>query len=476
MIKFGTGGWRAVIGDEFTRENIQKLSKALVMKMRNEGVADKGIVMGYDRRFLSKEAVFWACEVFAKEGIKSWFINRSSPTPLIMFYVMKHDFPYGMMVTASHNPAIYNGIKVFTAGGRDADEGQTQDIENYIREVERACENGRKIEIMDYDQAVEEGLVIEFNPLNEYLDNIIETVNIQAIRDKGLRIALDPMYGVSQTSLKTLLSIARCDVETIHERHDTLFGGKLPSPSAHTLRSLQNYVLDRGCDIGIATDGDADRIGVIDDTGKFLHPNDILVLLYYYLVKYKGWKGAAVRNIATTHMLDKVAAEFGENCYEVPVGFKYISAKMQETNAIIGGESSGGLTVRGHINGKDGIYAASLLVEMIAVTGKKLSQIMEDIHKEYGNIYMEERDYKFSIEKKADIFRVLMEDKLLPEMDYEIERVSYLDGCKVYFKNGGWIISRFSGTEPLLRIFCEMPEAEDAVKLCEVYEEFLGLK
>ena len=183
-----------------------------------------------------------------------------------------------------------------------------------------------------------------------------------------------------------------------------------------------------------------------------------------------------VRNIATTHMLDKVAETFGEVCYEVPVGFKHISAKMKETGAIIGGESSGGLTVQGHINGKDGIYAAALLVEMLAVTGKKLSQIMEDIRKECGSIHMEERDYKFTQKEKEELQRILMEDKLFPELPEEIDHVSYLDGSKIYFKNGGWVIARFSGTEPLLRIFCEMPDRDRAAEICGIYEEFLGLK
>ena len=296
MVKFGTGGWRAIIGEDFTKANIQKLSKALALKMKNEGVADDGIVLGYDRRFLSKEAMRWAAEVFAREGITSYLINRSSPTPLIMYYVMKHELHYGMMITASHNPAIYNGIKVFTYGGRDADEIQTRDIENYIEDIADG-----EVAAAEYQEAVKDELIIEINPLNEYLDNIINSINMQAIRERGVRVALDPMYGVSETSLKTILLTARCDVQTIHERHDTLFGGKLPSPSAQTLRSLINRVKDYHCDIGIATDGDADRIGIIDDTGRFLHPNVILVILYYYLVKYKKWRGAAVRNIATTH-------------------------------------------------------------------------------------------------------------------------------------------------------------------------------
>ena len=479
MIKFGTGGWRAIIGEEFTKENIQKLALAMSLKIKAEHVEDKPVVIGYDRRFLSKEAVIWSCEILGQQGIRVLFVDRSSPTPLIMFYVMKHDLSYGMMVTASHNPAIYNGIKVFTRGGRDADEHQTADIEKYLEQAEKLYvpdpeENGQ-MPPHAYQELVKSGRVVEMNPMNEYLDNIISLINLDAIRERDLRIAIDPMYGVSLTALCTILSIARCTVETINSQHDTLFGGKMPAPTESTLRSLQNYVLDRYCDIGIATDGDADRLGVIDDKGHYLHANTILVMLYYYLLKYRGWRGPAVRNLSTTHVLDKVAESFGQKCYEVPVGFKYISAKMQETDAIIGGESSGGLTVKGHIHGKDGIYAASLLVEMMAVSGKKLSEIAEDIRKEYGEIHMEERAYRFTAEEKERIHKTLMIDRALPEIPFEVEHVSYMDGCKVYLKNGGWVSARFSGTEPLLRIFCEMQTEHEAVLLCELFETFLGL-
>ena len=479
MIKFGTGGWRAIIGEEFTKENIQKLALAMSLKIKAEHVEDKPVVIGYDRRFLSKEAVIWSCEIFGQQGIRVLFVDRSSPTPLIMFYVMKHDLSYGMMVTASHNPAIYNGIKVFTKGGRDADEHQTADIERYLEQADKLYvpdleENGQ-MPPHAYQELVKSGQVVEMNPMNEYLDNIISLINLDAIRERDLRIAIDPMYGVSLTALCTILSIARCTVETINAQHDTLFGGKMPAPTESTLRNLQNYVLDRYCDIGIATDGDADRLGVIDDKGHYLHANTILVMLYYYLLKYRGWRGPAVRNLSTTHVLDKVAENFGQKCYEVPVGFKYISAKMQETDAIIGGESSGGLTVKGHIHGKDGIYAASLLVEMMAVSGKKLSEIAEDIRKEYGEIHMEERAYRFTAEEKERIHQTLMIDRALPEIPFEVEHVSYMDGCKVYLKNGGWVSARFSGTEPLLRIFCEMQTEHEAVLLCELFETFLGL-
>lgn len=479
MVKFGTGGWRAIIGEEFTKENIQKLTLAMCLKMKAEHKDTKSVVIGYDRRFLSKEAVIWACQILGKEGIHVQFVNRSAPTPLLMFYVMKHELDYGMMVTASHNPAIYNGIKVFTYGGRDADELQTKDIEKWLLEAEKLytpChEEDGQMPPPSYTELVKQGIVEEINPMNEYLDNILSVINVDAIRKRDLRVAVDPMYGVSLTALSTILAVARCTVETINAQHDTLFGGKMPAPAQDTLKNLQNYVLDRYCDIGIATDGDADRLGVIDDKGHYLHANQILVMLYYYLLKYKGWRGDAVRNLATTHMLDKVAESFGQKCYEVPVGFKYISAKMQETDAIIGGESSGGLTVKGHIHGKDGIYAAGLLVEMIAVTGKSLSEIVKDIEDQYGETHMEERSYRFTAEEKARIQKVLLEEQKLPELPFEVSRVSYQDGCKVYFKNGGWVSARFSGTEPLLRIFCEMEKEEDAVRACVVFERFLGL-
>lgn len=470
-MKFGTGGWRAIIGDEFTKANVQRLAAALARKMKDEGADLAGFVIGYDRRFLSVQAAQWAAEVMAGEGVPCKLIAREAPTPLIMFAVKYYEMQYGMAVTASHNPAIYNGVKVFIRGGRDADEQTTGEIERYIAQVDPDA-----IPVVPYEEAVRAGRVEEINPQNAYIDSIIRSINMDAIRSRNLRVVLDPMYGVSKTSLQTILLTARCDVDVIHERHDTLFGGRLPAPNVETLGALRAAVEEHHADIGIATDGDADRLGIIDDCGEFVHPNQVLVILYYYLLRYKGWHGPAVRNIATTHMLDRVAQAFGETCYEVPVGFKHISAKMLETNAVIGGESSGGLTVRGHIQGKDGIYAASLLVEMLAVTGNKLSRIYQEILDEFGHLTMTERDYRFTQETKEAIQARLLTDKRLPEFPYEVERVSYLDGCKVYFADGGWIIARFSGTEPLLRIFCEMADADQAEEVTGIMERFLGLK
>lgn len=470
-VKFGTGGWRAVIGDGFTRDNIRLLTAALAERVKEQ--SKKGIVIGYDRRFLSKEAAQWAAEVAAGAGVPCQIIHGGSPTPLIMFTVKNEGLDYGMTVTASHNPAIYNGVKIFTKGGRDADETVTADLEKRMRRIEK---EGREIPEIDFERALTEGLVKIIDPNNDYIDSIIGAVDMEAIRRRRLHIVLDPMYGVSRTALQTILITARCEVDVIHQRHDPLFGGKLPTPNMETLGALRHFVLEQHCDLGIATDGDADRLGIIDDKGDYLHPNKVLVLLYYYLLRYKGWRGAAVRNLSTTHLLDKIAADFGQHCYEVPVGFKHVSAAMEAHDALIGGESSGGLTVRGHISGKDGIYAGTLLVEMLAVTGRSLSSIYSEIEERYGSFEMVEEDYQFSREQKKSISKRLLEDKELPDFPIPTEKVSYLDGCKVYFQNGGWLSARFSGTEPLLRIFAEMPTREEALETCRILASFLDLK
>ena len=470
MIQFGTGGWRAVIGDGFTRANIRRVACAVARRMKREGVENEGFCIGYDRRFLSRESAIWFSEVMAAEGVKLYFVNLAAPTPQIMFTVRNMNLPYGAAVTASHNPAIYNGIKLFTRGGRDATENVTAPLgeeANALHEEE--------IPSMPFEDALRTGRVCFIDPRDAYLDSIMAKIDMEAIRARRPRVVLDPMYGVSLTGLMTILFTARCDVDVINDRHDAFFGGHLPAPNPDTLRDLQGSVADHHADLGIATDGDADRLGIIDEKGRYVSANDVLVLLYYYLLKYKGWRGAAVRNIATTHLLDRVAEAFGEKCIEVPVGFKHISAGMDAHDALIGGESSGGLTVRGHISGKDGLYAASLLVEMISVTRKPLSALLRELTDQFGALYMAEYDWALTQRSKAAIQKTLMEKRLLPDFGLPILKVSYLDGCKVYFEEG-WIIARFSGTEPRVRIFAEMPTRERARSLVRTMAAFLDLE
>ena len=470
MIKFGTGGWRAVIADGFTKENIRLVAAGLCRLMELEGHSGKEIVIGYDRRFLSKESAHWVAEVLAGNGFPVYMVARSSPTPLIMYTVKRRGNPYGMAITASHNPAIYNGIKVFTEGGRDAEAAVTKKIEEQVSLISPA-----DVKSMDYDQAVVLGIIRENYPFNDYIDSILQIIDVEKIKNTSLRVAIDPMYGVSQSSLRTILLTCRCDVDVIHEQHDTLFGGRMPAPSEDALRLLSNYVVENRCDLGIATDGDADRLGVIDEYGNYLHANTILVLLYYYFLKYRGWMGDCVRNNSTTHLLDRVAADFGQVCHEVPVGFKYISAKMAETGAIIGGESSGGLAVKGHIQGKDGIYAAALLVEMRAVTGKTISQLYREIADRYGELYYEEIAVSMTPAGKQALQERIFAQQILPDFEMPIEKVDRSDGCKVHFVDGSWVICRFSGTEPVLRLAAEGNTVSQAKKYVERWKDDLGL-
>ena len=468
MIEFGTGGWRSIIGDGFTKENVQRLSLALAQRMQREGEAERGLVIGYDRRFLSKEAAQWSAEIFAQEGVRVRVLDRDAPTPLVMFSVRYLDISYGMAITASHNPAIYNGVKLFLADGRDADEVFTKELE---REANALSMEG--IHPVPYEEARFEGRIEEINPRNKYLDDIIHAVDMDKIRQANLCIVLDPMYGVSGTSLETILLTARCEVELIHGRRDTLFGGRLPAPNVETLDDLRMAVVEKRADIGIATDGDADRLGIISDEGKFVHPNQILVLLYYYLLEYKGWHGPAVRNLATTHLLDRIAEAYGEKCIETPVGFKHISKAMDDYDALIGGESSGGLTVRGHILGKDGIYAATLLTEMLAVTGQKLSSLLGSLAERFGSLYMAEHDYAYRSTRSEEL-RTLLSGDNIPDFSEDVVEINDMDGRKFIFRHG-WLIARFSGTEPRLRIFCEMPTRDRAERLSKEMKDYLAL-
>ena len=470
MIQFGTGGWRAVIGDGFTRENIRRVAAALARRMQREGCAEKGLCVGYDRRFLSREALIWFCEVLAGENVRVFFVNMSCPTPQIMFTVREKELPYGAMVTASHNPAIWNGIKLFTAGGRDASQDVTEAIQEEANSV-----LPEEIRDMPFEEAKATGMIRIIDPRDAYLDAILRQVDIEAIRKRRLRIVLDPMFGVSLTGLQTILYTTRCDIDVINDRHDAFFGRHLPAPNPDTLVDLQYAVKEHQADVGIATDGDADRLGIIDEQGNYISPNETLMLLYSYLLEQKGWKGPAVRNIATTHMLDRIAEAHGEACIEVPVGFKHISAAMEANQAIIGGESSGGLTVRGHIAGKDGLYAASLLVEMLSVSGKKLSEMVRDLYDRYGELHAAEYDWALTPEKKEQIFRLVMQERKLPDFGKKANKISYMDGCKVYFPDG-WVILRFSGTEPRIRIFAEAPTKQEADSLVKTMAAFAGVE
>lgn len=468
MIQFGTGGWRARIGVDFTCENVRKVASGVAQMLHLEGKTGKPVIIGYDRRFLSEDAARWGAEVFVKNGIRVWFLRRSVPTPLIMHTVKDEKLFCGIEVTASHNPSSYNGIKLIVEEGRDAPQETTKRLETFIEAAE--------VEYLPFEQGVQSGMIeyIE-NPFNKFLDDIMNLLDMKALRNRGLRVLFDSMHGSGAYPLQVILFTARCTVDMINANKDAYFGGMMPAPSEGGLQILRDNVVQGKYDLGIAMDGDGDRLGIIDGNGRYINANEILCMLYWYLVRIKGWKGPVVRNLATTHMLDAIAESFGENCYEVPVGFKHISAKIDETDAVLGGESSGGLTVRGHIHGKDSVYAASLFAEMVSVTEMSPSEIMDKLKKQYGTFVMEEENLSFDAQRKDEIASRLRRAEDFPDFGREIRRVEYMDGCKVYFTNGDFVLGRFSGTEPLLRIFAESNSVENAQGYIEILRHYLGI-
>lgn len=474
VIAFGTGGWRAVIGEGFTLHNVRRLCQALANEITRQGDEERGVVIGYDRRFLSDRSAEAAAEVFAGNNIPVVLLSEDAPTPLITYATAERRGAYGLAFTASHNPPDWNGLKVFHGDGSLLQDHETRAIEDEVNAL--TTEDVVKI---DLDIAVDAGVVQYQDYTNAYVDAVESLVDLQVIRQGDLRVMVDPMYGVGQLTLGIILTEARCRVTFIHERHNPLFGGRSPAPDLDALQLLMTHVSNGDYDLGLATDGDADRIAIVDETGTYITVNDVLLLLYWYLHEVRDEPGGVVRNLATTHLLDRLADHFGEASYEVPVGFKHVSSAMIEHDALLGGESSGGLTIRGHIRGKDGIFASALVVEMLAKTGSRISDLLEHIYGITGRLYAVERNLPATSEMRIVIPRRL--ESLIEAQakepitlgSYTVQRISTMDGWKFYFPNDNWALLRFSGTEPVLRIFAEADSEAKADALIAHLRDFV---
>jgi len=461
-IHFGTGGWRAVIGEGYTLANVRRLSQAIANETTRRGLESRGVVIGGDRRFLSAESKIAAAEVFAGNNIPVTLLPDDVPTPLVTFAAPYLGAAYGIIVTSSHNPPEWNGIKVFRADGslplddetdRYQDEANAMSVDDVIT--------------LDLDLARKAGVVVDRPLTDPYVDAIEKIVDVDAVRGSNLQVVVDPMYGTSQLTLGTILGDMRVRAEFIHAQHNPLFGGIAPAPDLQRLSSLIEMIRsgEGRYALGMATDGDSDRIGIVDETGEYISTNDLLLLLYWYLHEVRGEKGGVVRNLATTHLLDRLAAHFGEESREVKVGFKHVTAGMEEIGAVLGGESSGGLTIRGWILGKDGIFACALVVEMLARTGKRISELREMIYAITGRLYTLEAGVPSTPEMRVAVPRRLEAEPLTHVGPYPVVSVSHLDGTKILLENDNWALLRFSGTEPVLRMFVEADSPEKAEEL-----------
>lgn len=462
IVQFGTGGWRAVIGEGFTLNNVRRLCQALANDITRRGLEKRGVLIGFDRRFLSDCAAEAAAEVFSGNNIRTVLLTEDGPTPLIEFATETVHAAYGLAFTASHNAPTWNGLKVFHGNGALLMTEETNRIE-----AETNAMTPEDVVKMPIDIALEAGIVERRDFTNAYVDRVESQIDMNAIRKAGLKVIVDPMYGVGHLTLGIILNEARCRVTFIHERHDPLFGGRSPAPDLGALRMLRAYVRDENHDLGLATDGDADRIAVVDERGNYVHINDLLLLLYWYLHEVKGQRGGVVRNLATTHLLDRLAAHFNEKSIETPVGFKWIAAGMLEHKALLGGESSGGLTIRGHILGKDGIFASALIIEMLAKTGKHISELQEQVWQITGRMYTVEDNLAATADMRVVVPQRVKALIASGDAPYPVVRVREDDGTKLYFEGDAWVLLRFSGTEPVLRIFAEAETPEKARELAD---------
>lgn len=446
MIKFGTDGWRAIISDEFTFDNVAKVAQAIATYIKNDMKSDRPVIIGYDARFLADEFALLCAKVLKANGIDCFVTDRDTPTPVVAFEVKDKKAAGAIMLTASHNPAQYCGIKFIADYAGPVFENVTKKIEEYLKQ-----DNGTQAQAAKKSKAEIE----RFDPKNRYIKFIESLVDVNLIKAAKLKVAYSPMFGSGRGYLDELLEKMGVKVEAINNYRDVLFGGHNPEPDAKNLKDLAELVVQQKANVGLANDGDADRFGIIDEKGNFLNANQVVSLVAYYLLREKKMKGNLVRSVATTHMLNAIADKFKVKCIETPVGFKYIAKQMLEDKILIGGEESGGLSILGHIPEKDGILAGLLIVEMLAKLKKPLSKIYAAMVADLGSFISEKINLHVADEKKDKIICGLKSNAPKEVNGQAVEKVVTTDGIKIILKNGEWFLIRPSGTEPLVRVYME---------------------
>lgn len=460
-IKFGTSGWRAILADAFTFRNVRIVTQGIAQYLRQEKIGQQGVIVGYDSRFLGELFAKTAAEVLAAHGIPALLCDRETPTPTIAYHVVKHQLAGGINISASHNPPEYNGIKFTPSWGGPALPETTRAIEQRIQPLL----HGEHIKWLPAERAQAEGMLRWYDARPEYLAALEALIDCQRIRECGLRIVMDPFYGTTRGYLDEFLRrYAGAKLAVLHHWRDPYFGGGRPDPSAQTLRELRETVRQEKAHLGVATDGDGDRFGVVDADGMFIEPNVILALVLDYLVTHRGWKGGVARSVATTHLIDLVAAHHGLTVYETPVGFKYIGELLAKGAVILGGEESAGLSIQGHVPEKDGMLACALVTEMVAVTGKTLQELAMDVYHRVGRVFTRREDIPITA-RMREVLNRKVEQPPSSLAGMEVVEVNRLDGCKLILSDGSWFLLRPSGTEPIIRCYGEAKTPEQLERI-----------
>lgn len=450
-ITFGTSGWRGILCDDFTFANVKVVTQAIADELCSGDDASGGVVVGYDARFMGERFAREAAMVLAGAKIPVFLCDRDTPTPVLAHEILRRQASGGINFTASHNPSEYNGLKFSPASGGPALPATTKAIED------RA--NAMLLELcyreMPLEQAEKVGLFSMIDPLPAYFSTIRKMIDFNAIAAAQITIAINPLYGTGRGYLDRLLQEAGVATVVINDHPDPYFGGLPPEPAEENIADFIRLVRERDdIRLGLATDGDADRYGIVDADGSFIEPNYILALLYDYLLRVKGKSGDAARSVATSHFIDAVARYHGTEILETPVGFKFIGEYISQDRILIGGEESAGLTVRGHVPDKDGIIACLLVAEMVAVTGKSIKELLDDLYKRVGEFHTCRENLRLTPEQEAALSMKLANppSRMAGLM---VNSVVRLDGCKLILADGSWVLFRKSGTEPVVRVYAE---------------------
>lgn len=457
IIKFGTDGWRAVIGDDFTFANLEKVALATARYYKGHKKINNGIVIGYDARFMSREFAEKSAEVIANAGIKVKLADSIVSTPMISLLTKLENAAGGIVITASHNPPKWNGFKIKGDFGGPAHPEMIAKVEKELGKILKLknIPSGK----LSFKQLVEKGKIIPIGMKQRYLDHVAGRINLDLIRSSGIRILYDSMYGAGQGVLESIIP----GVKDLHPEYNPSFGGTNPEPLAHNLGELMRRVKSDGFHIGVATDGDADRVGAVDEQGNFVDSHRIFALLLKYFVEQKHMAGEVVKSFSVSQMINKQCEKYGITMHETAIGFKHICRLMTERDVLIGGEESGGLGVKGHLPERDGIYLGLLLCEMMAVRQKKLSELVQELMDEFGHHEFHRIDLHVTEKDKAAIIRKYQKGvKTIGR--YPVTGRKDTDGFKL-FVDGGWVLVRASGTEPLIRFYAEAESREKVNEL-----------
>lgn len=464
QIKFGTSGWRAVIADEFTIANVRRAVTGIARYVTSQKSSGAHVVIGRDPRFLGESLVALASDILGAHGIVPLVIEEPAPTPAISYEVIRTEADGAINFTASHNPPQYNGIKFSASDGAPALPEVTKGIE---AEIVRADAEG--LEAKRAAKAVKpESIDVRVS----YLKRMGEIVDIAAIKKSGMSIAFDPMWGAGRGYSDALLREAGIEVGTVHDYRDVMFGNHAPEPDDHLLEDLRAKMHEIGSPIGIATDGDADRFGIIDADGAFIQPNYVIALLFDYLVETRGWKNGVCKSVATTNMINALARHHGVELHETPVGFKYIGELIKQDKIAIGGEESAGLSIRYHVPEKDGILAGLLCCEAVARRGKPIRQQLNELFAKVGSFYPLRENFRLTPDVKEKFTTKLGEN---PAEFYgrKVAEANRKDGLKLVFEDGSWVCYRLSGTEPVVRVYTEARSEEDLKKLSTAAKKWI---